>query len=139
MFLQFDASFGIDWEDNLTTLFLIFSILFLVMTLSAYAFEKSLRDHLHGKMTVVFLCNLTICFFVAVLSWFEVAPRSSKSFNEISVVTFSSSCLSVQGCRARRYRLYFFRLPHPVFLPRLLLQPQRHRSQHLFAFQHVLR
>ena len=67
----------------MTTLFLIFSILFLVMTLSAYAFEKSLRDHLHGKMTVVFLCNLTICFFVAVLSWFEVAPRSSKRFSTL--------------------------------------------------------
>ena len=53
------------------------------MTLGAYAFEKSLRDHLHGKMTIVFLCNLTICFFVAVLSWFEVGPRSSKSFTKI--------------------------------------------------------
>jgi len=54
---------------------IIISIVFLVMTLAAYGFEKSLRDHLHGKMTVVFLCNLTICFFVAALSWFEVAER----------------------------------------------------------------
>jgi len=54
---------------------IVISIVFLVMTLAAYAFEKSLRDHLHGKMTVVFLCNLTICFFVAALSWFEAAER----------------------------------------------------------------
>ena len=50
----------------------LFSILFLLMTLAAYAAEKSLRDHLHGKMTVVFLGNLTICFIVAALSWFQV-------------------------------------------------------------------
>ena len=62
-----------DGQDHLDPISL-FSIVFLVMTLAAYAFEKSLRDHLHGKMTVVFLCNLTICFFVAALSWFEVAP-----------------------------------------------------------------
>ena len=57
----------------------LFSIVFLVMTLAAYTFEKSLRDHLHGKMTVLFLCNLTICFLVAALSWFEVRD-SQKSF-----------------------------------------------------------
>ena len=50
----------------------LFSILFLLMTLAAYAAEKSLREHLHGKMTVVFLGNLTICFIVAALSWFQV-------------------------------------------------------------------
>ena len=50
----------------------LFSILFLLMTLAAYAAEKSLREHLHGKMTVVFLGNLTICFIVVALSWFQV-------------------------------------------------------------------
>jgi len=64
-----------EFTNDFHPIALIISILFLVMTLGAYAFEKSLRDHLHGKMTIVFLCNLTICFFVAVLSWFEVAER----------------------------------------------------------------
>ena len=50
------------------------SILFLLLTLAAYVFEPSLRDQLMGKMTIIFICNLTICFIVAVSSWFQVLP-----------------------------------------------------------------
>ena len=60
------------------------------------------------------------------------------------------------GCWSWQWRLCFIRLPHPglgfgskdihiflsfpspVFLPRILLLPQRHCHQHLFAVQHDL-
>jgi len=67
------------WCTEFTNVFhpiaIIISIVFLAMTVGAYTFEKSLRDHLHGKLTVLFLCNLTICFFIAALAWFQVAER----------------------------------------------------------------
>jgi len=70
-----------NWCTEFTNYFhpiaIIISILFLLMTLAAYAAEKSLREHLHGKMTVVFLGNLTICFIVVALSWFQVAEVDS--------------------------------------------------------------
>ena len=99
----------------MTTLFLIFSILFLVMTLSAYAFEKSLRDHLHGKMTVVFLCNLTICFFVAALSWFEVGyTQLLPVFDQISFPTHVDLSKVAErgggGCIFSGYLIQYFSL-----------------------------
>ena len=128
----------------------LFSILFLLMTLAAYAAEKSLREHLHGKMTVVFLGNLTICFIVAALSWFQV--NCPKEWNVLYSSYFLHNNLSQVaevdsgGCVLSGYliqvlflkAMLILSLPSSVFLPRILLLPQRHCHQHLFAVQHDL-
>ena len=135
--------------------------------MAAYAAEKSLREHLHGKMTVIFLGNLTICFIVAALSWFQVnRPKEwnvlySTWFvhNNLSQVAEVDSggcvlsgyliqvlvleakifiCLSYLVFESKDIHMLILSLPSPVFLPRILLLPQRHCHQHLFAVQHDL-